>query len=228
MEQEISLDLRAIYYMLRKRLVMIIAITLVAAITSGIVSFLVLTPIYESKISIVIGKTPTENGQKQQYEYSDIMMYQNLIKTYAKIAQSRTVAQNTISRLSINSKVEEVMAQTSVTPQNDTQIMDIKVRNISKVLAKDLVNALATEFIKEAKRIYPDGNVQIIDKAVLPRIPVKPNKKLNVAIAFMLGFMVSIGLAFVLEYMDNTIKTEQDIEKTLGLPVLGIIPKFME
>jgi capsular polysaccharide biosynthesis protein len=90
------------------------------------------------------------------------------------------------------------------------------------------VNTLAQVFIDEATRIYPTGNVQIMDYAPLPDIPVSPNKKLNVAIAFLLGIMVSLGIIFLIEYMDNTIKTEDDIEKYLGLPVIGIIPKNLE
>jgi len=69
-------------------------------------------------------------------------------------------------------------------------------------------------------------SVSIVDRATAPQDPIKPNKKMNVLIAFMVGLMISVGLAFVLEFLDNTIKTNKDVEKILGLPVLGMIPDY--
>ena len=68
-------------------------------------------------------------------------------------------------------------------------------------------------------------NVSILSKADFEGTPspVNPNPVLNMAIAFVVGLMVGVGLAFLLEYLDNTIKTEEDIEKVLGVPVLGTI-----
>ena len=65
-----------------------------------------------------------------------------------------------------------------------------------------------------------------MDKAVLPDKPVKPNIKLNIAFAFFIGLMASVGLVFVLEYLDRTIKTEEEVEKYLELPVIATIPRY--
>lgn len=71
-----------------------------------------------------------------------------------------------------------------------------------------------------------DTSVMVVSEATLPESPIKPNKKLNVAIAFVMGFMVFTLLAFILEYLDNTIKTPEDINRELGLSVIGVIPKM--
>ena len=71
-----------------------------------------------------------------------------------------------------------------------------------------------------------DTSVTVVSEASLPDSPIKPNKKLNVAIAMVLGFMVFTLLAFVLEHLDNTLKTPEDINRELGLPVIGVIPKM--
>ncbi len=69
-------------------------------------------------------------------------------------------------------------------------------------------------------------SVVVVSEASIPESPIKPNKKLNVAIAFVLGLMLFSLLAFVLEYLDNTIKTPEDINRELGLSVIGVIPKM--
>lgn len=71
---------------------------------------------------------------------------------------------------------------------------------------------------------YGDTTVLVVSPATQPRTPVKPNKKLNIAIAAILGLMVSVFLAFILEYFDSTIKTPEDVRRHLDLPVLGSIP----
>jgi len=71
-----------------------------------------------------------------------------------------------------------------------------------------------------------ETNLQVISKAMVPVKPVKPKKTLNVAIAAVLGVMISIGLAFVMEFFDNTVRTQEDVERKLGLPVLGTIPQY--
>jgi len=69
-----------------------------------------------------------------------------------------------------------------------------------------------------------DTSIMVISQASVPNQPIKPNKKLNIAIAFVLGLMIFTLLAFILDYMDNTLKTTDDIARELGLPVLGVIP----
>ncbi len=71
-----------------------------------------------------------------------------------------------------------------------------------------------------------DTSVTVISEASVPVDPVKPNKKLNVALAFILSFILFTLLAFVLEKLDNTLNTPEDINRELGLPVIGVIPKM--
>ncbi len=74
-------------------------------------------------------------------------------------------------------------------------------------------------------RIMKVDNVQVIDQAQVPRNPVKPRPMLNMIIAGFLGIMISLGMVFVMEYLDNTIKSPNDVERYLGLPIIGAIPE---
>ncbi len=224
MQEEITLDLRDFFYILRKRTKLILVITLGCAIVSGVLSFFVIKPTYEATTTIIVGK-PQAN-EKANTQYSDVMMYQNLVKTYAEIAKSASVAEKSSEKLNGKIKPEVLQKTVTITPQQGTQILQIKTMNNNREEAVNIVNKVAESFIDESKRVFPTGgDIQIMDKAKIPEKPLKPNKLLNVAIAFFIGLMASVGLTFVLEYMDSTIKTEDDIARYLDLPVIGIIPK---
>lgn len=227
MEQKITLDLREIFQIIRKRLWIILMITILSAAASGAVSYYVLSPSYEARTTIIIGNS-TKQAQEYGYDYSAVLMYQQLVKTYGKIAQSRSVAEKAARKLGQGVTPEEVSSKITVTTGADTQIMEITAVSISKEDARQTANALSEAFIDEAMRIFPTGNVQIIDRATLPEYPVSPRPILNMAISFFLGLMVSLGIIFIKEYLDNTIKTEKDINRLLDIPVIGIIPRYGE
>jgi capsular polysaccharide biosynthesis protein len=220
MEEEMTLDLRDFFKVIRKRLLLIFAITLLVTVSAAIVSFFVIKPTYQTDTSIIIGKISEANTDN----YSDVMMYQQLVKTYAAIASSNTVAQDVSSKLNID--VKTLSQSITVTPQADTQIIDIKVLNGSPQQAYNIINSVSDSFMAQAKKIYPTGSITVLDKAVLPDKPVKPNKKLNIAIAFFVGLMASVGLVFILEYLDRTIKTEEEVVHYLELPVIATIPRY--
>jgi capsular polysaccharide biosynthesis protein len=102
--------------------------------------------------------------------------------------------------------------------------LDITAQGGTPQEALSRVTALSDAFVENSPSVYNAGEVKIMDKGELPKAAIKPKKALNVAIAFFLGLMVSVGISFILEYMDSTIKTPEDIKKYLDLPVLGTIP----
>ncbi|CDF57715.1 YveK family protein [Thermobrachium celere] len=222
MEQEMTIDLTELFAIIKKRIWLIIAITLATTLISAVLSFFVLKPVYEAKISIIIGRA--EIGEKVKTDYNEVLMYQKLVKTYAEIAKSKTVVEKTINELGKSVQADDYLKNITAIPQPDTQILVLKYQSKDPVDAATTINTHAKNFIEESKRFYPDGNIQIIDAAQVPENPVKPKKMLNIAIAFVLGVMLSLGLVFILEYMDTTVKTEDDVEKLLDLPVVGIIP----
>lgn len=226
MEEEITLDLRDFFMILRKRLKLIAIITVACTLISGILSFFIIKPTFEARTSIIVGKPQATEGN---FQNSDVIMYQNLIKTYAEIAKSERVAQSASVKLQGKYTLKQVQKMINVTPQQGTQILMIKAENKDPKEAAAIINAVTSAFVEEAKVSFPTGGtIEVLDRAKVPEKPIKPKKALNVAIAFFLGLMVSVGLAFVLEYMDKTIKTEDDVERYLGVPVIGIIPKYAE
>lgn len=221
-----SLDIREIFEIVRKRFWIVIAMTLTGLVISGVLSYLILSPVYEAGTSIIIGKAPNQGNQ--QMNYSDVMLYQQVIKTYSEIAKSGKVAEATSKELGGKVSSEFIRGSITVTSQNGTQIMYLKAQGDNPEEITKMVNTHAKMFIRETTAIYPTGSISIMDEAKVPQSPIKPRPMMNMAIGFFLGLMLSVGIIFLIEYMDNTIKTENDVEKYLGVPVIGIIPKNID
>lgn len=226
MEEEI--DLRQYWEVLKKRWLIVITIPLIAALTSGIISYFIIKPVYQASTTLIVGKKATEEGAAaaQMLDNNVLLANQQLAKTYATIARSRTVEENVINDLNLTMTVEQLDKLISVDQVNTTEVLEIKVDNTDPKQAASIANAMVSEFSKAVIEIKKVDSVSIVDKAVPPDIPVKPKKTLNIAIAFVVGLMAAVGLAFLLEYFDNTVKTSQDVETLLGIPVLGVIPNY--
>ena len=71
------------------------------------------------------------------------------------------------------------------------------------------------------------NNVSIVEDATVPRVPIRPRKMVNLIIAILVGLLIGVGTALTIEYFDTTVKTPDDVERYLGLPVIGIVPQFV-
>lgn len=208
---------------LRKRWKMILSITLIGVIFSAIISFFIISPKYQASTKVFIGKENSQ-GQDQTYDNNDVQMYQKLLKTYAEIIKTNDLVEKAINLENLDLVSEDILKGLTVTPRADTQILEISYTSNDKVLAKEVVDSITNEFIRSSTELISNGNVKIIESVKVPENPVSPNKKMNVAIAFLLGLMVSIGASFLIEFMDNTFKNKEQVEEILGLPVIGAIP----
>lgn len=222
-EQVISIS--EILESLKKRWKLIVIITLCATLLSGIVSFFVLKPQYEATTKVFIGK---EEGAEQGYNQSDVVMYKQLMKTYLETIKTKDLIGRALEGVKTKLEVKEVLEGLTVTNVADTQILEIKFKGKNPKEAKDIVAAVTGEFINTSKNLVANGNVRIIEEVVVPETPVSPNKKMNIAMAFILGLMVSVGICFLLEFMDNTFKSKEQLEREIDIPVLGAIPNIIE
>lgn len=222
-EQVIRLD--ELFEALKKRWLMIVTVTLIATIISAALSFFVIKPKYEASTKVFIGK---DEGDNQAYNQNDVLMYQKLMKTYSEAIKTKDLVSRSLQGTSLELKPEDVLANLTVSPVSDTQILQIKYKSNNPQEAKVIIQELTNEFIKTSKELVPNGNIKTIEEVQLPEKPVSPNKKMNIAIAFLLGLMVSVGLAFLLEFLDNTFKSKDQLERELEIPVIGVIPTVKE
>ena len=219
---EETIDLREYFAIIKKRFWIILLITVIAAVISGLISFFVLKPVYEANSTLIVNTEKNEDTQMITGDQFNVT--QKLAVTYGEIIKSRVVLEDVIKNLKLDTKYEELVNHITVSPVKDTQIISISVQDTNPKKARDIANQIPKVFAKEAKRITKTNDIQVIDKATLPNNPIKPNKVMNILIAFVLGAMIGLFIVFLLEYLDNKMKTPQDIEKYLGLSVIGVIP----
>lgn len=222
-EQVIRLD--ELFEALKKRWLMIVVITLLATVASAVFSFFVIKPQYEASTKVFIGK---DDGENQRYDQNDVMMYQKLMKTYSETIKTKDLVSRSLKGTSLELEPAEVLENLTVVSVADTQILQIKYKGKNPKEAEVVIEEISEEFIKTSKELVPNGNIKVIEAVELPVNPISPNKKMNIAIAFLLGLMVSVGLAFLLEFLDNTFKNKEQLERELDLPVLGSIPDMKD
>ena len=218
-EQVISIS--EIIDAVKKRWKIIALTTVLATVVSGIFSFFVISPTYEASTKIFIGK---EGAESEGYNSSDVSMYQNLIKTYSELIKTKDLVNKAIDNSEYDLSVNNVLNGITVNTLTGTQILQISYQSKSPSIAKNMLESITNEFITKAEELVPNGNVKILESVELPKNPVAPNKTMNIAIAFILGMMVGFGIVFLLEYLDNTYKNKEQLEKDLDIPVLGVIP----
>ncbi len=218
MEETISL--KELFYTLKKRVSLILAITLTAVMVSGIVSFFFLTPIYQASTQILINKSNSDQGN---YNPADVQTSLQLINTYTVILKSPAILDLVIEEMDLNMTSGQLSQKVTVSNENQSQVMNIAVQEENPNQAAELANMIAKVFKEE--NIMKADNINILSRAEVldGQSPVKPQPILNIAIALVVGLMAGVGLAFLLEYLDNTVKNEQDVEKNLELPILGVI-----
>lgn len=221
-----TMDLRQIFNIILRRLWIIILVTVVATLSSGIISYFVLEDIYQASTTLMVSKT--RDDQTTNLQYNDILLNQKLVKTYSEVAKSNRVLEKVVEKLELDMSVDALRSKVQVNSVADTEIIRISVEDQDPVFAAELANSIAVVFMGEIGGIMKMDNVQFIDMAKVPQNPIKPRPAMNIAIAAVLGIMVSVFIIFLVEYFDNTIKMPDEIEQRLGLPVLGSVPDFDE
>lgn len=218
MEQE--LELIELWQIVSKRWKMIILVTLLAALICAAVSLFLIKPQYVASSTLMVMK-PVE---AEQILYQDIQVSRQLADTYQVVVHSRRVLDKVTRSLNLPYTHEQMQEKVKVSSVQDTEIITIDVTDTDPYLAARMSNLIAQTFMQEITEIMNIDNVSLIDEAAVPDNPVSPRVGLNIAVAMVLGFMVAVGLALLQHYLDQTLKTTEEVENLLGLTVLWTIP----
>lgn len=224
MNQEGSIELKDFFRIIKNKIILILAITLLFTGACCLILFFIIPPAYDAEISVVVGKQASD-GTNPTYDFSKIDVYQKMVTNYMEIARSKKVAQEAAEKINDGTSANKILNSITVTSKEDTQIISIKARNSSPEEAAKIANAVADSLISESKDIYNYNNLEVLDNAQIPEQPAKPQKKLDIIISFIVGIIISLIIVFSGEYMNKTFKSEKEVEEYLKTDTLAAIPQ---
>lgn len=224
------MELKQYVNIILKRLWIIILLPLVAAGTSAFVSFHIMKPVYEANSTLYVidkNRDTDSSDSAEDISYNEIYVGGALVKDYTELVKSRTVTSSVIQELELEDITPAQLAgMIRVSSKNDTRIIEISVSDNDPERAMEITNAVCDVFIEKVGELMQIENVNIVDPAVQPTEPVKPRPMINIAIALFTGIFMAAGIIFLMEYLDDTIKTNEDVERYLNIPVLANIPRL--
>jgi len=222
-----ELDLKKLFELFWEKRIHIIAIVALCAVIGAVYSYFFVTPMYRSQTTLVL--TQVSGSQAESTETittSDVTLNSKLVATYSDLVKSDKVLNKVIANIGINElTVKGIRNNISVTAKNNTEIIEITVKNKNAMYAEKIANETAKQFIETvANEMYKTNNVQIVDEAQVALGPYNIDHKKDIAIFMAVGLVIAAAYVLLLNMLDTTIKTTEDIENNLELPVLTSLP----
>lgn len=220
---EIEIDLRELLFEFKKKIWLLLAALVIGAGAVGAISAFLITPQYKAEAKLyVLSKETTLTS------LADLQIGSQLTQDYKVLVSSRPVMEGVISHLSLNLTYKELVKKLSVENPQNTRILSLIVEDPDPYMAKKIVDDIAdtaSDYIGEIMEMVPP---KMIEDGVVATEPSSPNVKRNTLIGGLLAMLLVMGLLILRIVMNDTVRTEEDVEKYLGLPVLAVIPKKIE
>ena len=226
MEQNINID--EFYQIIKKHWRIVLNSAIVGVILALIVTFVVMTPKYQSQTQIV---ATLPKQQQAQDTNNDVTANLQLVNTYKEFVMGDVVLEKSsrdLKRIGIKRSTNQLKKALQVTQPQNSLMFTIKAKDINRYDAKAIANIVAYEFQKNVQKYLNVNKISIISKAQVPQKPVSPKKGLNILIGLVVGIICGIGLVFVVEMRDLTIKDEDFITDKLGLTVIGHVARISQ
>lgn len=224
------MELKQYIRVIKRRWWIVLAIVIIACTASGIKSYYYTTPIYEANAKLIVNQASTVNNDA----YPSIGVLQTnlmLIDSYMEIIRSSAILDKVVERYPQLQDSAYDMAQTlSVNSTNNSQVMNLTYVSTSYKAAAETVNAISNVFKEQIPFIMNVDNITILNEAKLdgsiPQDPINIDLIMGIIIAFVLSFMVGLGFVFLLYYLDDTFKSEEELKEVLGIPLLAAMSKM--
>ncbi|WP_282937475.1 Wzz/FepE/Etk N-terminal domain-containing protein [Paenibacillus sp. RC67] len=225
-----EINLREYFMLIKKRLWIVFTIVFVCTALTAVYSNMNYQPVYMAATKLIVNKT-SEKDQlgREQIDFGAIGVNIGLINTYKEIIKTPAIMDKVVQRYpDLNLTAEQLIAMTNVAGLHDTQVMTIVVTHYSYEKAVQIVNAVSEVFQTEIPKIMKIDNITILNKAKMQNYPVPVNKKSNqyIVLSFAASLVIAIGLVLLLEALDDTLKTEEDVRQIFAVSTLAYVPKI--
>jgi receptor protein-tyrosine kinase len=213
--------------LIRTRWILVCFATLVGVLAAVAIT-LVTTPMYAATTRLFVSTT---SGVSATDLYQGNRLSQDRVASYLDLVTGETLAQRTIDKMGLDMSAEALQKNVKATAKPDTVLINVQVLDASAVRARDIANALSDEFVTMVRELEtpdaatkPDARVVVEKRASVPQHPVVPKTTRDIAIGLGLGLMLGIGLAYLRESLDNTVKDRETLEEITGIALVGSVP----
>jgi capsular polysaccharide biosynthesis protein len=220
---EDALSIRDLFRTIWQRLWIIVLVALLfvgAAVGFGLYQ----TPMYEASIKVLV-------GQKQGLTDTpgDVIGLQQLTQTITELADTRTVADAVIQQHDLKTPTDEFLETMSVEPIGETQVIEISYTDPDPRQASAIANTIGEVVSEQVSEVSSNANsitATSVESAVVPENPVSPNLLLNGILALFVGTILGVGLAFLLEQLDDRWRSPEEAMQISGVPTLATVREF--
>lgn len=223
-----ELDLKELFFMFWNKKLEIILITLMFVAVGIGYSYFFVKPEYTSTTSLVLAQS-SSSGQTGDGAISatDLTMNSKLVSTYSELIKRKAILGQVCENLNIpDSNIQELRGKIKVNSAKNTEIIEISVTNKDPNKAAAIANEIAKVFGEKIVEIYNISNIYLLDRAEANAVPSNINHMKDVVIFAFIGLVIAAVYVLIANMLDNTIKTEQDVEATTELLVLSSIPNY--
>ncbi|MHB1413426.1 MAG: YveK family protein [Thermoleophilia bacterium] len=204
----------------------ILLIVIVALVAGGFGYFYSArqTKIYEADITVLVGQN---QGLAENLNLTTAL--QNVANSMSKMITSRTVAEKVVGDLNLNMSPETLLSNLSAQPVQQTQLIQVTYTDTDPQQAAKVANGVGnafSELIQKTESSQSGLTAQLWQGATVPNSSVKPTPTRNGILAALIGLLLGVGVAFLLDRMDTRWRSMDEVEESLGLPILGVIPQM--
>lgn len=217
---EIEIDVLELFHVLLDKIWVIILAGAVAALAVVAATILFITPQYQSTTKMYVLSKQDSNTLTSQ----DMQTSLSLTKDYAELIKSRTVTEGVITQLNLDMTHEQLLSKMTVDSATDTRILSISVRDADPYVACEIANAIRDVAANHIKNVMDIGAVNVVETANIPENKISPSIKKNGLVGGVAGVAIAIAIILITYLSNDTIKTQEDVERYLGLSTLGTIP----
>lgn len=207
-------------YVISKQIIVLVCV-IISLFFGLFYTFKVKKPMYKSNTTIVL---TTENNNNSAITQTDLTLNKNLVSTYSEIIKSKKVLKQVKNNLKLDMSVEALSSMVSINSIADTEIININVVNDDSKKAMIISNEIASIFTKEIVNLYKIENVNVVDVAEEAKLPYNMNYVKDTIKYLIIGFVIGYIIIISIFYFDTAIKSVEEVEEKLKLPILGSIP----
>ena len=220
--EETEIDLVELFWVLWRKLPLMIAVGLFTALLAFGGSKFLMTPTYQSVTKIYI--LNKQDSTNTNVTYSDLQAGTQLVKDYSELIKSRFVLEAVIEQLDLPISYEQLSGKVAVSTPTDTRVISITVTDSSPVMAMKIANAVREAASIHIRNVMDIEAVNIVETANMPTYKASPSVGKNAMLGGMLGILTVAAIVILSHLMNDTIQTEEDVEKYLGISTLAMIP----